>query len=193
MKFWWTPRVLTRAQAGLLFSAFLAMLGKQWLNRYASTDLQGTAIERSQNRQRKLDGVVAWYFDQVMASLSLMLQVALLLLGCALSRYLWETVTSVILGLTSLVSPSTFSSWPLAQLLRVARIKRLDLHVIRYLTRRVLSSATPGSDSQTAMLDFRCISWMLQASLDKAVHLSTLKHCILLRVRISDPIHSSSS
>ncbi|KAF9645111.1 hypothetical protein BDM02DRAFT_703128 [Thelephora ganbajun] len=40
-----------------------------------------------------------------MESLPLMLQVALLLLGCALSRYLWEidtTVASVVIGVTSL-------------------------------------------------------------------------------------------
>ena len=87
-----------------LFSAFLAMLGKQWLNRYVSTDMRGSAIERSQSRQRKLDGIVAWYFNSVMESLPLMLQVALLLLGCALSRYLWEisiTIASVVLGVTS--------------------------------------------------------------------------------------------
>ena len=87
-----------------LFSAFLAMLGKQWLNRYVSTDMRGSAIERSQNRQQKLDGIVAWYFNSVMESLPLMLQVALLLLGCALSRYLWEisiTIASVVLGVTS--------------------------------------------------------------------------------------------
>ena len=87
-----------------LFSAFLAMLGKQWLNRYASTDMRGTAIERSQNRQQKLNGIVVWYFDNVMESLPLMLQAALLLLGCALSRYLWEIdtmIASVVLGVTS--------------------------------------------------------------------------------------------
>jgi len=80
------------------------MLGKQWLNRYASTDMRGTTIERSQNRQRKLDGIVAWYFDHVMELLPLMLQAALLLLGCALSRYLWGvdiTVGAVVLGATS--------------------------------------------------------------------------------------------
>ena len=89
--------------AATLLSAFLAMLGKQWLTRYASTYMRGTAIERSQNRQRKLDGIVAWYFDYVMQSLPLMLQIALLLLGCALSRYLWEinvTVASVVFGVT---------------------------------------------------------------------------------------------
>ena len=104
----WTgpPRMFIEVQVILLasLSAFLAMLGKQWLNRYTSIDMRGSAIERSQNRQRKLDGIVNWYFDNVMESLPLMLQVALLLLGCALSRYLWEfntTIASVVIGVGS--------------------------------------------------------------------------------------------
>ena len=66
-------------------------------------DTRGTIIQRSQHRQRKFDGIRNWYFDHVMESLPLMLQAALLLLGCALSRYLWEidtTVASVVLGFT---------------------------------------------------------------------------------------------
>ena len=66
--------------------------------------MRGSLIKRSQNRQQKLNGVVTWYFDFVMESLPLMLQAALLLLGCALSRYLWEidtTVASVTLVATS--------------------------------------------------------------------------------------------
>jgi len=96
--------ILYTSLAASLLSAFLAMLGKQWLNRYASIDKRGPAIERSQNRQRKLDGIVTWYFNHVLESLPLLLQGALLLLGCALSRYLWEidtTVAFVVLGVTS--------------------------------------------------------------------------------------------
>ena len=96
--------ILFASLAASLLSAFLAMLGKQWLNQYASVDVRGSAIERSQNRQRKLDGIVSWYFDYVMESLPLMLQAGLLLLGCALSRYLWEvnmTVGLVVIGVTS--------------------------------------------------------------------------------------------
>ena len=79
------------------------MLGKQWLNRCTPVDTRGTIIQRSQHRQRKFDGIRNWYFDHVMEALPLMLQAALLLLGCALSRYLWEidtTVASVVLGFT---------------------------------------------------------------------------------------------
>ena len=87
-----------------LLAAFLAMLGRQWLNRCIPADIPGTIIERCQYRQRKLDGIVDWYFDNVMELLPLMLQVALLLLGCALSRYLWginTTVASVVIGITA--------------------------------------------------------------------------------------------
>jgi hypothetical protein len=96
--------ILFASLAASLLAALLAVLGKQWLNRYNSSDMRGSAMERSHNRQRKLDGVVAWYFYYVMESLPLMLQAALLLLGCALSRYLWEVsiaVALVVLGVTS--------------------------------------------------------------------------------------------
>ena len=112
----WTgpPPALVHVQAILyaslvtsLFSTFLAMLCKQWLNalnRYNSIDMRRSAIERSQGRRRKPERITAWYFDRVVKSLLLMLQVSLLLLCCALSRYLWEidaTIASAVLGVTS--------------------------------------------------------------------------------------------
>jgi len=255
--------ILFASLAASLFSAFLAMLGKQWLNRYASTDMRGTTVERSQNRQRKLDGVVAWYFDHVMESLPLMLQAALLLLGCALSRYLWGiniTVAFVVLGVTSLgiifyifavvagtASESCPYQTPIARIFR--HIFRCFFHHTRYIFakssgfiqssscrhlfikwrsslkrpwysvanianslpfpllvpmvavidfcnigqaiarwlvtfcrtvyRRVLDTLFPQThslDQETTVLDLRCISWMLQTSLDKTAHLSTLEH-----------------
>ena len=96
--------ILYTSLAASLLSALLAMLGKQWLNQYASTEMRGTAVERARDRQRKLNGINTWYFEYVMESLPLMLQAALLLLGCALSRYLWEintTIASVVLGVTA--------------------------------------------------------------------------------------------
>ena len=171
--------ILFASLAASLFSAFLAMLGKQWLNRYASTDLRGTATERSQNRQRKLDGIVAWYFDHVMEFLPLMLQAALLLLGCALSHYLWEiniTVASIVIGVTSfgvifyiflITAGAASESCPYQTPGSVA---------LRSLSRRFLPFGASGSDGQTVALESRCILWMLQTSLDKGVRLSTLKY-----------------
>ena len=276
----WTgpPRVMVLVQAILfgslatsLFSAFLAMLGKQWLNRYASTDMRGTAIERSQNRQRKLDGIITWYFDHVMESLPLMLQIALLLLGLALSRYLWEVnivVACVVLGVTSLgvifyifivIAGTAWESCPYQT--PPARILRYTFHCIYLYTPRPIHFAIsnlikvswccqlPGGwwsslkqpwysmanlitsltsiallpvallvdvsrlvpeivqallqdhptgtspplhvlDQQTTALDLQCILWILQTSLDKAVHLSTLKH---LEQLMSSPTNFDST
>ena len=96
-----------------LFSVFLAMLGKQWVTRYLR-NRGGSAAEKSRDRQRKLDGLETWYFYLVIESLPVMLQLALLLLGCALSLYLWtinRAVAGVILAFTAfgIVSYSLFT------------------------------------------------------------------------------------
>jgi len=70
------------------------MLGKQWLNRY----LQPTgrsAVKRCGNRQRKFSGLEKWRFHLFIESLPVMLQIALLLLTCGLSWYMWSINTSV--------------------------------------------------------------------------------------------------
>ena len=87
-----------------LLASFLAMLGKQWLNRYRQNETHGSAVDRSRVRERKLNGIEAWKFHIIMESLPLILQCALILLGFALSRYLWEvnrSVSSVVIGFTS--------------------------------------------------------------------------------------------
>ena len=87
-----------------LLASFLAMLGKQWLNRYRQNETHGSAMDRSRVRERKLNGIEAWKFHLVMESLPLILQGALVLLGFALSRYLWEvnrSVSSVVIWFTS--------------------------------------------------------------------------------------------
>jgi len=107
----WTgpPPVIVTVQSLLyaslttsLFAAFLAMLGKQWVNLYLR-NRGGSAADKSRDRQRKLDGFEKWHFRLAIESLPVMLQFALLLLGCALSRYLWmtsRTVAGVVAAVT---------------------------------------------------------------------------------------------
>ena len=103
-----------------LLASFVAMLGKQWLNRYRQSEAHGSAADRSRVRERKLDGIETWKFGIVMESLPVILQCALALLGFALSRYLWgvnRSVSSVVAGFTGfaflfyllIVTASTFS------------------------------------------------------------------------------------
>ena len=173
------------------------MLGKQWLNRYASIDMRGSTIERSQNRQRKLDGIVTWYFDHVMEALPLMLQVALLLLGCALSEYLWGTsviIAAVILTVTvfgagfyvfivvaGAISRSCPYQTPAAHILRSLWQKLPNRSVFFPTKRSTASQSETHSDptqtlgEEVTILDFRCISWMLQTSFERCINESTLK------------------
>ena len=131
--------VLYSSLAATLFSAFLAMLGKQWLNRYTSVDMRGSAIERNQHRQRKLNGMFSWYFNVAMESLPLMLQLALLLLGCALSRYLWtidRSTACVVLGFTSLGMLLYLSILVAGSIYESCPYQTLGSQIIRYIRRR---------------------------------------------------------
>ena len=70
-----------------LLAAFVAMLGKQWVNRYLEHK-GGSTIERSGDRQRKFDGLKRWPFHFIIESLPVMLQIALLFLAGGLCRYM---------------------------------------------------------------------------------------------------------
>ena len=96
--------LLYASLATSLFAAFVAVLGKQWINRYIRNH-GGSAADKSRDRQQKLDGLERWHFHLVIESLPVMLQLAVLLLGCALSRYLWtidRTIAGIILAITLL-------------------------------------------------------------------------------------------
>lgn len=94
--------LLYASLATSLFAAFVAMLGKQWVNRY-TRNKGGSIVERCGDRQRKLNGLHRWHFHVLMESLPVALQLALLLLGCGLSQYMWavnRTVASTIISAT---------------------------------------------------------------------------------------------
>ena len=77
--------------------------------------LWGSTLERNQNQQRKFHDIVTRYFNHLMEPLPLILRLTLLLLGSALSLYLWgndTTVALVVLGVTSFGVPSHISPVP---------------------------------------------------------------------------------
>ena len=86
-----------------LLVAFIAMLGKRWVNRYLRNS-GGSMIDRCRDRQRKCDGLEKWQLHIVIDSLPVMLQVSLLLFACGLCRHMWSINTSVAYILTSLTS-----------------------------------------------------------------------------------------
>ena len=91
--------ILFGSLASALFAAFLAMLGKQWLN----LNVEGSLIDRSRHRELRMRGMIAWRFKFIMECLPLVMQLSLLLLGYALARYVWDlsrTVSAVIAAFT---------------------------------------------------------------------------------------------
>ena len=145
-----------------LFAAFIAMLGKQWVTRYLRKQ-GGSAVEKSRDRQRKLDGFKKWHFQLVIESLPVMLQLALLLLGCALTQYLWtinRTIAGVILAFTvfGITSYALFTlagtfhyncpyQTPLSILIRtvIRRLTQTDSAFV-HLLRPLISSLPSGKD-----------------------------------------------
>jgi len=92
--------ILFSSLASALLAAFLATLGKQWLNFH----VEGSLIDRSRHRELRMRGMITWRFKIIMECLPLIMQVSLLLLGCALARYLWDlsrTVSAVIATFTA--------------------------------------------------------------------------------------------
>ena len=87
-----------------LLAAFIAMLGKQWLNRYLR-HAGKSMIERCGDRQRKCDGLQKWPFHLFIESLPVILQIALLLLACGLCQTMSSIntfVAGVLIALTLL-------------------------------------------------------------------------------------------
>jgi len=91
--------ILFSSLASALLAAFLAMLGKQWLNFH----VDGSFIDRSRHRELRMRGMITWRFKFVMECLPFAMQLSLLLLGYALTRYTWDlsrTVAAVIAAFT---------------------------------------------------------------------------------------------
>ena len=99
--------LLYASLATSLFAAFVAMLGKQWVNHYVR-NCGGSTEEKSWDRQSKLDGMERWNFHIVMEGPPAMLQIALALLGCGLSLYLWS-INRAVAGIVMAVTLFGFS------------------------------------------------------------------------------------
>ena len=110
-----TVQCLLYASLAISFlAAFVAMLGKQWINRYIR-NCGGSTEEKSWDRQRKLDGMEQWHFHIVMEGPPVMLQVALILLACGLSLYLW-LINRFVAGVVITVALSGFGFYAILAL-----------------------------------------------------------------------------
>jgi len=133
--------LLYASPATSLFVTFLAMLGKQWVNRYIR-NRGGSAADESRDRQRKLDGLEKWHFRLTVEILPVMLQIALPLLGLALSPYLWTISRPIawVIGALTLFGLTSYIFFAFAATLHYncpcqTPPSTLTRTLIRYLTR----------------------------------------------------------
>lgn len=136
--------------------------------------MEGSIVEHSQNRQRKLDSGKARYFLRVAELLPFVLQYSLLTFTLGILRYLLETnkaavYTTVIAALCALLF---FASACVVEAFYGSRISQTSAPVCPLsLLQRVRDTFHP----RTA-LELQSISWILRTSLDEAVRLSALKY-----------------
>jgi hypothetical protein len=167
-----------------LLAAFLAMLGKQWLNRYIRHQ-GGSVAERCEDRQRKLDGLKRWRFRIIIESPPVLLQLSLFLLVVGLSLYLWKlkrivawvVITSATLGAVfyvGIVFIGTFSydcpfQTPISLILR-------NLWPVNHPT-----------ESMEPDLGARCVFWVLDRITDPGVITVALRQLTNLRWHYNPP------
>ncbi|KAG2132716.1 uncharacterized protein EDB93DRAFT_1093671 [Suillus bovinus] len=135
----WIQTIAYASLTMSLLAAFGAVLGKQWLGYYKTNRYgRGSQEERAKHRQEKFEGLVTWYFDAVVQSFPVLLQISLLLFGIALGSNLWyeqPSIAWVIIAATAfgflfysltvmacLISPPCPFQTPISRILCILRI-----------------------------------------------------------------------
>ena len=158
-----------------ILCASLAMLFKHWLNYYAWSDMEGSIIERGQNRQRKLDGLHAWRFLSVMNRLQYMLQSSLFLFSFGIILALWGGNLTVSIVTIIFIGCGLIILFVLIILIRRSS-DNFPYQSFVSVRRRGLLSRVRSVFRQRTTLELRSISWILRTSLNEAVRLSTFKY-----------------
>ncbi|KAG2157155.1 hypothetical protein DEU56DRAFT_763287, partial [Suillus clintonianus] len=121
------------------------------------------------------DGIMTWYFDAVVQSFPILLQISLLLFGIALSANMWyeqHTIAWVIVAATvfgflfysltvmaSLVSPSCPFQTPVTSMLRMLRIDRVLSPMFKSGFKYFQQLTTPVHGGHWVMLSCTCINF----------------------------------
>jgi len=146
-------RVLAILYSSLWISstvAFIAILGRQWLTRYAKPE-RGSSINTIRNRKLKMDGMDAWCFHLVVDCLPLLLHASLLLLGGGLSNYLFfinQTVPGAMIGFTSFCLLFYSTNFATAIISQHCLFQTPLSLTSRHTARRLVPKARPADNSR---------------------------------------------
>ena len=171
-----------------LFAALLAMLGKQWINRY--TRHRGSSVpQKCEDRQRKLNGLRRSPFRIIIESLPVLLQLSLSLLGVALVLSLWDVnrvTASVVAGFTGL-GALFYTSFSIAGMLSYESPFQtpISLTLRRFGVNRFFGKLFPKRVKRDPSAD--CLFWVLKRITDPEVTAAALKYLTDIRWHCNPP------
>lgn len=140
-----------------LFSAFGAVMAKQWINEYERTGEHRTPYARAQYRHKKYQGLQRYHFQLLVQALGTVLQLSLFIFLIGLAYWLWEISSTVALFVVAGAS-STFLLYAITAAISIydptspftSRLSKL-LHDILFGTgTKIVSQLSEGT----------CVSWI---------------------------------
>ena len=167
-------------------TVFSAILVKQWVNRYAAVDMEGTAAKRCQVRQRRYEKFIrAPRLSNVIVALLGMAQLAFLCLGIATAIYLFGINISLALPLAAVpllvvvlyalltLKGAADAGYPY-QTPMSHGLRTFKTYLKRASGQTHIEPHSPNQELDE--LDIRSVSWTLRRSVDMGARISALEH-----------------
>ncbi|KAG8939304.1 hypothetical protein FRC03_006393, partial [Tulasnella sp. 419] len=146
-----------------LFTAFGAVIGKQWLNHYEREGQLKSPSARGMERQKKYMGLTKWKFQAVVETLPTLLQFSLFFFFIGLIDFLWPLNKAVAI-LVIIFSVFTASFYGVTLVIGILYPNSpFQTRLTAVLRRRMIpKKPAPVMDQNTKMdiLRARCVDWL---------------------------------
>ncbi|KAG8921143.1 hypothetical protein FRC02_000418 [Tulasnella sp. 418] len=147
-----------------LFTAFGAVIGKQWLNHYGRESQLRSPSDRGIERHRKYVGLEKWKFQAVVETLPTLLQFSLFFFFIGLIDFMWPLNIAVGI-LIILLSVLTLSFYVVTLLIGILYPNSpFQTRLTNVLRKRLPKNLAlgKGQDTQMDILRARCVDWLQQ-------------------------------
>ncbi|KAG8947011.1 hypothetical protein FRC03_001227 [Tulasnella sp. 419] len=148
-----------------LFTAFGAVIGKQWLNHYGRENQLSSPSARGIERQRKHMGLEKWKFQAVVETLPTLLQFSLFFFFIGLIDFMWPLNIAVGI-LILLLSVLTLLFYVVTLLIGIldpnSPFQTRLTNVLRKRFTPKKPALVQGQDTKMDILRARCVDWLQQ-------------------------------
>jgi len=191
----WTQALAYTSLVFSLFTAFGAVMGKQWLSYYKTNRYgDGPLEDRCKQRHRKFQMLETWHFEHVLQSFTILIQISLLLFAMSLAAAMWKqqrAISILLIAMTAfgalchfltilaaVMSPDCIFQTTSSQIIRYFRAKAGSLRHDGQSTRRHDEHSTADA-----------IGWIIRFSTNPDVLVTAFE---LMITMLSMPTHIDS-